>query len=106
MKISVDHTDPISKYRYIIDIGSHAPAKYYKGIGRSYPRETYGLVRIFKDGINKFWREASVIKHADDKDNPKFAARLVVKKLLETSCYSKRLRTELWKKINKNLEEL
>jgi hypothetical protein len=106
MTTLVDYTDQVSEYRYVIEVSTHNRLRYYRGIGKAYPTTTIGRVYVFKGEKRILFYEQSVVKHADDPNNPKLAARLVAKKLIDSTCYSRRLRTDLWKEINKNVEKL
>ena len=103
----VDHTDQVSGFRYKIEIETHNKLRYYKGIGKSFPTTTIGRIRVWDNqGRLKRSNGHVVVKHANDPDNPKLAARLVAKECLNKTCHSRKLRTDLWKEINKNAEKL
>lgn len=76
------------------------PYRYYKGIGKSWPKTTQCL--IYVNGFLK--GSGEVVKHNTDPDNPKYAIKYATKKAM--SCINlKYIRTALWKQIDEQLKQ-
>lgn len=81
---------------YTVEFLVGHPYRYYKGLGKAWPKETQCVIK--RNGLQIGF--GSVVRHAHDEDNPLYAKRASAKKALKQA-----LPNRIWKSLRVKIYE-